>query len=181
MVKQKWKVDVQHSALHFKIRHLGIASVTGLFKNFSGFVYSEADDFSDAKISFTIDSASIDTNNPERDKHLKSKDFLNVEEFPTISFEGVVKDNKAIGTLTITDVTKPIELDIELEGIGKGRFGDVRAGFEVEAKINRKDYGLEWNIVLEAGQFVVGEQIKMQANIELVKEQELEQSVLFNK
>jgi polyisoprenoid-binding protein YceI len=170
MAKQTWKVDLLHSSLQFKVRHLGIASVTGAFKNFSGIVHSEQEDFSDAKISLTIDATSIDTNNPDRDKHLKSADFLNAEKFSSLSYEGQFIDGKVVGNLTIAGTTKLVELDIELQGVGKGRFGDVRAGFDVEAKFSRKDFGLEWNLVLEAGQFVVGDQIKMQANIELTKE-----------
>jgi polyisoprenoid-binding protein YceI len=170
MTKQKWKIDPLHSSISFKIRHLGFATVTGSFKHFSGILYSEADDLSDAEIFFTLEAASIDTNNPERDKHLRSADFLEVDKFDTISFEGTMKQGKASGNLTIKSISKPVTLDMEFEGSGKGRFGEVRAGFEVATKINRRDYGLTWNIVLEAGQFVVGEEIKMQANIELIKE-----------
>jgi polyisoprenoid-binding protein YceI len=172
MTKQKWKVDATHSALHVKVRHLGIANVTGTFKVFSGTVYKETDDFSDAQLSFSIDASSLDTNNLERDKHLKSVDFLNVATFPTINFEGRIKGDKALGNLTLASVTRSIEFDVDFEGQGSGRFGDIRAGFEVMAKISREDYGLVWNLVLDAGQIVVGDEIKLTASIELVREEQ---------
>jgi polyisoprenoid-binding protein YceI len=164
----KWTVDTIHSLVQFKVKHLAIATVSGTFKMFSGDVVSEDDNFSNAAIHFTVDANSIDTHHPDRDGHLKSPDFFHTAQFPAITFDGKLTNNQLTGELTIRGVSKSITMDVEFGGVGKGRFGDTRAGFEVDGKINRKDFGLTWSMLTEAGGLVVGEDIKMHFDIELI-------------
>jgi polyisoprenoid-binding protein YceI len=194
MTITKWAVDNQHSVAQFKVRHLGVANVTGTFKVFQGELIQEdedgtsgtlgASDFDGAKIQFTVDTNSLDTNHAQRDGHLKSPDFFHTEQFPVITFDGVLRkmggqgihDGKAdapytvAGDLTIRDVTKAVIFDAELTGMGKGRFGDNRAGFEVDGKINRKDFGLRWSMLTESGGLIVGEEVKVHFDVELIRE-----------
>jgi len=163
----KWIIDPAHSDIQFKVKHLGMFTVTGTFKKFEGEAISENENFNDAVISFTIHTNSIDTNHPDRDAHLRSDDFFSIEKYPHITFKGTFNNDALSGNLTINDVTRPVTLDAELTGIGKGRFGETRAGFEVDGKINRKDFGLVWNLLMEAGGVVVGEEIKLHFNIQL--------------
>jgi polyisoprenoid-binding protein YceI len=167
----KWTIDPAHSDIQFKVKHLGMFNVTGTFKKFEGDVVSEHEDFSDAIINFIIHTNSIDTNQPDRDTHLKSDDFFSVEKYPHITFKGTYNNDTLSGNLTINDVTKPVTLNAELTGVGKGRFGETRAGFEVDGKINRKDFGLVWNLLMESGGIVVGEEIKLHFNIQLTASQ----------
>ena len=170
MEASNWTVDMNHSEVRFKVRHLALSNVAGVFRSFKGQVLSYNEDFEDAKVTFEIETGSIDTNNAERDKHLKSPDFLDTEHFPLMKFSGVIKAGYTLwGDLTIRDTTKPLQLALEYGGTGKGRFGDVRAGFEVSGNINRKDYGLTWNLLTEVGSLVVGEDIKLQFDVELIK------------
>ncbi|WP_255372869.1 YceI family protein [Chitinophaga sp. YR573] len=163
----KWIIDPAHSDIQFKVKHLGMFNVTGTFKQFEGDVVSEHEDFSDAVINFTIHTNSIDTNQPDRDTHLKSADFFNTEKYPHITFKGTYNNDTLSGNLTINDITQPVTLNAELTGVGKGRFGETRAGFEVDGKINRKDFGLVWNLLMETGGVVVSEEIKLHFNIQL--------------
>jgi len=171
--KTKWAIDPTHSEVHFKVKHLVISTVTGSFKKFEGAIYSDDENFENAEVNFTIETSSVDTNQPERDGHLKSEDFFAVERFPQIRFNGVldkIKDDyKLVGELTIRDVTKPITLDVAFGGIMKDPWGNVKAGFELNGKVNRKDFGLTWNALTEAGGMVVGEDVKLLFNVELVK------------
>jgi polyisoprenoid-binding protein YceI len=171
--KTKWIIDAGHSEVQFKIKHLGITNVNGKFNTFQGEALSINEDFNEAEVHAIIQAASIDTNNAQRDIHLKSPDFFDAEKFPAIKFNGkVIKDEDdyvLAGELTIRDVTRPVELKAEFSGIATGRFGDKRAGFEVTGKINRKDFGLTWNILAEGGGLVVGEDIKLHFDIQLVK------------
>jgi polyisoprenoid-binding protein YceI len=172
--KTNWVIDAQHSVVNFKVKHLAIANVSGTFKIFKGNAISKTEDFDDTEISFEINTNSIDTNNPERDGHLKSQIFLNSEIFPKIEFKGILGktdgEYKLVGDLTILETTNKIQLDVEHTGIGKGRFDDVRAGFEVSGKINRRDFGLQFHLLNEAGNLVVGNDIKLNCDIELIKE-----------
>jgi len=174
ITKTKWTVDKIHSLVQFKVKHLSISTVTGTFRLFQGEVLAQGDQFDKANIQFRIDSNSIDTNHPERDGHLKSPEFLNTEKFPTINFDGILHQSnenyKLVGELIIRGVSKTVTLDAELTGMGKGRFGDTRAGFEVTGKINRKDFGLTWSLLTEAGGLVVGEEVKLHFDIQLIKE-----------
>jgi polyisoprenoid-binding protein YceI len=170
----KWVIDPAHSQVQFKVRHLGITNVNGKFNLFKGEVHSSNDDFTNAQVRATINSASIDTSNGQRDTHLKSADFLDAEKFPDIKFEGLLlkeKDGyKLAGDVTIREVKKYIEFETEFNGVGTGRFGDKRSGFEAKGVINRKDFGLTWNILAEGGGLVVGDEIKFGLDIQVIKE-----------
>jgi polyisoprenoid-binding protein YceI len=172
----KWSIDPMHSEVQFKVKHLVISTVTGSFQNFEGTVETEGDDFTDAKINFSLDVNSIDTNQEQRDGHLKSAEFFDAEKYPHITFEStsVTKEDddnyKLTGNFTIKGVTKPVTLQVEHGGIAADFYGNTKAGFEVTGKINRKDFGLTWDGVTEAGSIVVGEDIKLSANIQLAKQ-----------
>ncbi|HWZ22670.1 MAG TPA: YceI family protein [Cytophagaceae bacterium] len=172
----KWAIDPTHSEVQFKVKHLVISTVTGTFNSFEGTVESETEDFSDAKVKFSIDVNSIDTNQEQRDGHLKSADFFDTEKYPKISFTSTsfkkVKGEqyKLAGNLTVKDVTKAVELDAEYGGAATDFYGNNKAGFEVTGKINRKEFGLVWDGITEAGAIVVGEDIKLSINIQLAKQ-----------
>lgn len=172
----KWKIDPAHSEIQFKVRHLMITTVTGYFKTFDLEVETESEDFTTAKqIRFTADINSIDTNNQQRDTHLKSADFFDAETYSQIQFVGkhyeVTADGGQLhGDLTIRDVTKPVSVQVEFGGIVVDPWGQTKAGFTVAGKISRKEFGLTWNAVTEAGQVVVSDDIKLQAEIQLVKQ-----------
>jgi polyisoprenoid-binding protein YceI len=173
--KIRWAVDPTHSEVHFKVKHLVISTVTGTFKAFGGELSTDNSDFEDADIRFSLDVASIDTNQEQRDEHLKSADFFDAGQFPQISFKSTsfkrVEDNYELtGDLTIKDVTKPVKLDVEFGGSATDFYGNEKAGFEVSGKINRKDFGLTWNGVTEAGAIVVGEDIKLSINLQFAKQ-----------
>lgn len=171
-----WKIDPAHSEIQFKVRHLMVTNVTGYFKKFDLVVETETDDFNTAKkIEFTADIDSIETNNEQRDTHLKSDDFFNAAKFKQLKFVG--KDYKANGDeatlngdLTIRDITKPIKLNVEYGGTVVDPYGQTKAGFTVTGKINRKDFNLMWDAVTEAGQVVVSNEIKINCEIQLVKQ-----------
>ena len=170
-----YSIDTTHSEVQFKVKHLVISTVSGHFQKFEGTLESNEPDFSDAKIKFSADVNSIDTNNEQRDGHLKSDDFFNAEKFPAITFvskelkkEGL-SNFKLIGDLTIRDITKTIELDTEYAGLAIDPWGNTKIGFEVTGKINRFDYDLKWNVLTEAGGAMVSSDIKLALNIQLVK------------
>ncbi len=173
LIKTKWTVDQIHSAAQFKVKHLAISTVIGTFKTFQGEVFEQDDAFEGAEVNFAVEANSLDTNHPDRDRDLKSNTFLDTEKFPRITFNGVLNliegDYKLQGDLTMKGITKSIILDVEFGGIGKGRFGDTRAGFEVNGKINRKDFGITLNLLTEAGGLVVGEEVKLHFDIQLTK------------
>lgn len=171
-----WKIDPAHSEIQFKVRHLMVTNVTGYFKKFDLVVETETDDFNTTKnIEFTTDINSIETNNEQRDTHLKSADFFDAENNPQLKF--VSKDYKAsgdeatlTGDLTIRGTTKPIKLSVEFGGIVVDPYGQTKAGFTVTGKISRKEFGLTWGAVTEAGQVVVGDDIKILCEVQLVKQ-----------
>lgn len=173
----KWAIDPTHSEVQFKVKHLVISTVTGTFKNFEGTVITETEDWDTAKINFSIDTASIETGQEQRDVHLKSSDFFDSETYPQIKFVSGsirrVSDNvyKVAGDLTIKEVTKPVELDVEFGGKADDFYGNTKAGFEISGKIKRKEFGLTWDGVTEAGSIVVGDEVKLIANVQLTKEQ----------
>ncbi|MDJ1505722.1 YceI family protein [Xanthocytophaga agilis] len=174
LTTSKWTIDVAHSEIQFKVKHLAISNVSGTFKLFSGEVQAETDKFQNAQVSFQLLTSSINTNNSERDTHLKSTLFLDVEQFPEILFNGFIRKNQPtsqlVGELTIKGITQPVTIEIEHTGTGTGRFGDTRAGFEGNGKINRKDFGLTFHLLTEAGSLVVGEEIKLHFDIQLIKQ-----------
>jgi len=170
-----WAIDAAHSEVQFKIKHLMINTVTGEFTSFKGEVVSETDDFSEAHIKFEADVNSINTKVEMRDNHLKSDDFFNAEKYPTLSF--VSKEFRKlpngeyslVGDLTIRDITKPVTLDVDFGGTATDFYGNAKAGFELKGKINRKDFGLMWNGVTEAGEIVVSDDVRLYMNVQLQK------------
>ncbi len=172
----KWILDPTHSEIQFKVKHLMITTVTGYFREFSASVESAGDDFSNAKINFEAKTASIDTNNADRDNHLKSADFFDAEKFPALQFQST-EMKKAVdgnfrltGDITIKDVTKPVILDVEFGGIMKDPWGNQKAGFSLSGKINRKDWGLNWNAALETGGVLVSDEVRIFCEIQLAKQ-----------
>ncbi|TZF81040.1 YceI family protein [Pedobacter sp. BS3] len=176
MATTKWTVDPTHSEVQFKVKHLVISTVTGSFKTFSGTLETENDDFSNAAVSFSLDVDSIDTNQSDRDNHLKSPDFFDAEKYPKITFQSTSfthqggDDYQLQGNLTIRDITKPVTLNVEYGGSATDFYGNTKAGFEVMGKISRKEFGLQWNAVTEAGAVVVGDEIKLIINVQFVKQ-----------
>lgn len=169
-----WKIDPGHSIIQFKIKHLALANVSGIFTSFHGTVQTNQADFNGAQVHIDIDVASLTTNNEVRDTHLKSDSFLDVQQFPRLLFKGnlhrVADDYALAGELTIRNIAQRVELDVAFTGTGKGRFGDTRAGFEVNGQVNRTDFGLTWSMLTEMGSLVVGEVIKLNMDIELIEE-----------
>jgi len=165
-----WTIDPAHSEIQFKAKHLMITTVTGSFQKFDAKVETEGDDFTTAKISFSADIASINTGNEQRDGHLHSADFFDAEKFPTMSFVSTrVEKDKLHGDLTIKDITKPVALDMEIGGIQKDPWGNTKAGFSLSGKVNRKDWDLTWNAVLEGGGFLVSDDIRILCEVQLAK------------
>ncbi len=171
----KWNVDKSHSNVGFSVTHLVISEVTGQFKSFNADIETASDDFTDAKINFTIDVASINTENEGRDKHLKSDDFFNAEKFPKITFVGKSfkkvdgKKYKLVGDFTMRDVTKQITLDVIFNGTVKDPWGNTKAGFKISGELNRMDYNVKWNNLIEAGGAVVSKEVAINVNLELNK------------
>jgi polyisoprenoid-binding protein YceI len=170
----KWVIDPMHSEIQFKVRHLAISNVTGTIRKFQGSVISEGEDFGRAQVHVTMEPASIDTNNTDRDGHLRSEIFLDTERYPLMRYEGILQKEGGEyllqGTLTIRDITLPVTLPVSFTGVGKGRFGDERAGFEASGVIHRKDFGLTWNMVAEGGGLIVGEDIKLHFDIQMIRQ-----------
>ncbi|MFN5183918.1 MAG: YceI family protein [Bacteroidota bacterium] len=177
METTKWSLDPIHSEINFKVKHMMIANVSGSFNKFNASAETEGNDFTKAKINFNAEVNSIDTNNEQRDGHLRSPEFFDAEKFPHIKFESTSVEKKneeeftLNGNLTVKDVTKPISLKMNFGGIGKDPYGNTKAGFTVEGKINRKDFGLSWNAPLETGGVLVGEDLKIQSEIQMLKAQ----------
>ena len=177
LAKAKWVLDPAHSEVGFKVKHLMISTVTGSFGKFDIQVSSSKEDFSDAKIVFTADTASINTNNEQRDGHLKSADFFAAEEFPEIRFESTsferVKgaDYVLHGNLTIKNVTRALAIPVEYGGSVRDPWGNTKAAFSIDTRINRKEFGLGWNAALETGGVVVGDEIRVLAEIQLLESQ----------
>lgn len=177
MATRTWAIDPTHSEVHFKIKHLMITNVTGSFNIFQAYVATEEEDFSKATISFTADIDSISTGNEQRDSHLKSADFFDAATYPQIKFtatktESVDNDGsyELYGDLTIRDVTKSIKLDVEFGGVVKDMYGNTKAGFTINGKINRKDFGLTWSAVTEAGGVIVSDEVKIISEIQLIEQ-----------
>jgi len=169
-----WVIDPHHSEIQFKVKHMVITTVTGSFKEFNGAAQA-ADDFHNAQISFEANVDSVTTNNEQRDGHLKGPDFFETEKFPKLSFASTkfTKNDDGtfdlVGDLTIKGVTKSVKLDVEYMGSDKDPWGNTKAGFELKGRINRKDFGLTWNALTEAGGALVSEEVRLEANIQLVK------------
>lgn len=177
MANVKWSVDPTHSEVQFKVKHLMITTVTGYFQTFNVEADTDDEQFSNPKnVVFTADVNSISTNNEQRDTHLKSADFFDVENHGEVRFEGTNyekvsgDDYKLQGNLTIRGTTKPVTVNVEFGGIVVDPYGQTKAGFTVSGKISRKEFGLTWDAVTEAGSVVVSDDIKIQAEIQLVKQ-----------
>ncbi|MCX2741738.1 YceI family protein [Pontibacter anaerobius] len=177
MATTKWVSDPTHSEVQFKVKHLMISTVTGYFGKFNVEVETEEDDFTKAsRIVFTADVDSISTNNEQRDTHLKSADFFDAANHEQVRYEGKnfekagEDEYKLHGDLTIRGTTKPVTVNVEFGGIVVDPYGQTKAGFTVTGKINRKDFGLTWSAVTEAGSVVVGDDIKLNSEIQLVKQ-----------
>ncbi len=175
----KWVLDPTHSEVNFKAKHLVISTVSGKFRKFDGTVETESENsFKAAKVEFTIDVTSIDTNQDPRDEHLRSADFFDVTSYPTITFKSSsfkTKDNEddefvLSGDLTIRGITKPIEVDVEFGGTTTDAYGNFKAGFEVTGKVSRKEFGLNWNAITEAGSVVVGDVIRFQISVQFIRQ-----------
>ena len=173
-----WKIDPAHSEINFKVKHLVVSTVTGHFSKFDASIETSKEDFSDAKINFEADINSIDTKNEQRDGHLKSADFFDAEKYPKMTFVSKsikkVSDHemKVTGNLTLRGVTKEITLDVIYNGTVAGFGGTQVAGFEVRGKLNRFDFGLQWNALTEAGGVVVSNEVKIEILAEFNKVQE---------
>lgn len=171
----KWSVDKAHTKVQFSVTHMVISDVTGNFKNFDAYLETNGDDFENAKVEFWADVNSINTDNEGRDKHLKSDDFFNAEKYPKITFHGKsmkkVGDGKyqLIGDFTMRDVTKEITLDVSYRGMVKDSRGGVKAGFKIKGEVNRFDYNLKWNGLIETGGLAVGKTVSLLIDIEIQK------------
>lgn len=171
-----WKIDPTHSRVEFSVRHMMISNVRGQFEKFDGTVDFDPNDLSTLQMDVSIDTSSINTREGQRDGHLRSPDFLDADTFPAITFKSTSSepagDNRAKvhGDLTIHGVSRPVTLDTEFAGVMTSPWGTTSAGFSAHAKINRKDWGLEWNQVLEAGGLLVGEDVKIDIETELLQE-----------
>ena len=174
--KNTWVIDVAHSEIHFKVKHMMVSTVTGAFNEFEGKVETSNEDFDHAQIAFSANIDSIDTRNKQRDEHLKSNDFFNAAEFPTLKFDSQSftktgeEEFELVGQLTIRDITREVSLKANFNGTAVDPYGQTKAGFEIVGKINRKDFGLQWNAITEAGSVVVSEEVKLVLNIQLVKQ-----------
>jgi polyisoprenoid-binding protein YceI len=175
--KTKWVIDPAHSEISFKVKHLMISNVKGVFKEFSGTAVTTGDDFLTPEIEFNLNPASVDTGAADRDGHLKSADFFEVEKYPSLTFKGSSakksddKGNYVLnGELTIKGITKPVKLNVEFAGTMKDPWGNQKAGYSVTGKINRKDWGLNWNSALEAGGVLVSEEVNILCEVQLLKQ-----------
>ncbi|MFN8457541.1 MAG: YceI family protein [Anaerolineae bacterium] len=171
-----WKIDPSHSQIQFTVRHMMISNVRGRFEDFSGTVEFDENDPTRSTIDMQIDAASINTRDTNRDNHLRSPDFFNVEQYPYLTFKSKrvekVDDShgRITGDLTIRDITKEVVLEVEYNGQSKSPWGTVSAGASAHTKIDRTDWSLEWNVALETGGILVGNEIKIDIEIEIIKE-----------
>ena len=172
----KWKIDESHSEIGFKVKHLMITNVSGYFTRFTGNMLTSSDDFHDATISFEAAADSIDTQNRQRDEHLRNGDFFDAANHPKISFvpKKVKKVDdeqyKLLGELTIKGETHPIELDVVHAGTTIDPYGQTKAGFALKGRLHRADYGLRWNATTEAGGIVLSDEVKLNMEVQLIKE-----------
>ena len=171
-----WSIDKAHSHILFGVKHMVISTVTGYFRIFDGKLVTNGDDFNNGYIEFNINTASINTDNEQRDKHLQSPDFFDAVKYPNITFKSKYmkklnnNEYELVGNLTMKNVTKEIKLNVEYNGTIKDPYGKTRAGFKLSGKLDRFDYGLEWSKTIETGGLVVGKEVKIDAEIEVVKQ-----------
>jgi len=172
--KEKWIIDSSHSEISFKIKHLMITNVTGVFRQFDASIYTTGDEFRTSEVDLVIDASSIDTGNADRDNHVRGEDFFDAGNYPQIRFvssgiEEVDKDGSydLWGDITIRGITKKIKLNVEFGGVIKDPWGNEKAGFAIHGTINRKDFGLHWNAPLETGGFLVSDIVYVNCEIQL--------------
>ncbi|OYU68236.1 MAG: hypothetical protein CFE22_00725 [Cytophagaceae bacterium BCCC1] len=173
----KWVIDPSHTKVGFSVRHFGISETDGFFRNYTATVTSEKEDFSDLAVNVTVQIDSIDTNDAQRDAHLKADDFFNAEKFPEMKFESTKLETtsaeneyKIHGNLTIRDLTKPVVFDLEYAGtVPKDPFGNTKAGFFITGNINRQDFGLTFNVLLGTGNLAVSDKVKINIPVQLLK------------
>ncbi|MCL6548175.1 MAG: YceI family protein [Alicyclobacillus sp.] len=176
MAKAKWTVDAAHSSIEFSVRHMMITNVRGAFHKFDAKIEADPEDLTDATIEFTVDLASVDTKNADRDAHLRSADFFDVEHHPNMTFRAtrIVKKGDGqydvTGDLTIRGVTKPVTFQVNYEGHGKDPWGNERVGFTGQGTLNRSEFGLTWNAALETGGVLVADQVKVSLDIQATKQ-----------
>lgn len=169
--KTKWVIDPSHSEIGFKVRHMMITSVSGHFDRFNAHVEMIDDDFSSAEIEVNVETASVNTKSSDRDAHLRSDDFFNAESYPEIRFRSKSFDGSALtGDLTIRDITREVVLDVEYNGTVRDPYGQTKSGFEIRGEISRKEFGLKWNAVTEAGSVVVSDKVQLVIGAQFVKQ-----------
>ncbi len=178
MQKETWVLDASHSEIAFKIRHLMITNVKGKFEDFEADIRTTGDDFMTAEIDCSVKADSVTTGSADRDRHLKSADFFDVEQFPRIQFKATTYENvdndgsyELIGDLTIKGISKKVKLDVEFGGVVKDPWGNEKAGFTINGKINRKDWGLNWNTALETGGVMLAEDVVISCEVQLMRAQ----------
>lgn len=174
MSTQQWDFDLSHSSVNFHVRHLMVSKVHGRFSLWSGKLELDEQDLTKSRLEVEIDASSVDTKEPKRDEHLRSADFFDVATYPKLTFKStkIEKDGddyKVAGDLTIHGITKPVTLSVEGGAIVKDPWGGTRTGFSAKTTINRKDFGLAWNVALETGGFLVSDKIEINLEIEAVK------------
>jgi polyisoprenoid-binding protein YceI len=176
MALSTWKIDPSHSAIAFSVRHMVVSKTRGRFTKWSGQLRFDPADPAASSVEVNIEPASLDTADADRDAHLRSPDFFDVEKFPTASFRSTKVEGKGgdrykiTGDLTVHGVTKPVVLDVTYEGSGKDPWGGERAGFNATTSLDRKQFGLEWNKALETGGLLVGEKVDLTLEIEAIKQ-----------
>lgn len=176
MATTKWALDPTHSEIGFKVKHMMFTNVSGKFDRFDISAHTEDENFETAQINFSAAAESINTGNADRDNHLKSGDFFDAAQYPQLEFSSTAfkkindEQYELHGNLSLHGVTKPVQLSVEYGGIGKDPWGNTKAGFSISGKFNRKDFGLTWNAALEAGGVLVSEEVRLNAEVQLVKQ-----------
>jgi polyisoprenoid-binding protein YceI len=179
---EKWNIDVAHSTLTFEVSHMVISKAKGRFTDFTGSIHFKGEDVADGSVEIVAQTASVDTDNEDRDKHLRSDEFFETEKYPTMSFKstkvGKVKDGKftLTGNLTIKDVTKEVTFDCEFRGVVKDPWGNTRSGFSAATTINRQDFNVSWSSLLDGGGLTLGNDVDLKLEIEATKAKPEEKS-----
>lgn len=168
---QNWKVDTAHSEIGFKVRHMMISTVSGNLTDFDASVQTDNDQFINADFQFSAKIDSINTNNTDRDNHLKSGDFFDAENHPEMTFRSKTYDGeKMVGDMTMRGITKEITLNVDFNGVAQDPYGQTKAGFEISGEVNRKDFNLNWNAVTEAGSIVVSDKVRLFVDMQFIKQ-----------
>jgi polyisoprenoid-binding protein YceI len=175
--QQKWVIDQSHTKIGFSVRHFGITETEGFFRNYTATIKAEKEDFSDLSVSASVQIGSVDTNDPQRDAHLKADDFFNAEKFPDMKFQSTKLEKTSMdaqykmhGNLTIRDITRPVVFDVEYAGtVPQDPYGNTKAGFLIEGTINRQDFGLSFNVLLGTGNLAVSDKVKIRIPLQLLK------------